>query len=80
MPEGNASWEMRNDHRMGGIMSESNRPPEHSNDQPQVPDSTPRPDPDEEPIPGLKAGYQLQEVPTRSHPDHVRSFERARPC
>ncbi|HYG76328.1 MAG TPA: IS481 family transposase [Planctomycetota bacterium] len=26
-----------------------------------------------------EAGYQLEEVPTRAHPDKVRSFERARP-
>jgi len=26
-----------------------------------------------------EAGYQLEQVPTRAHPDHVRSFERARP-
>jgi transposase InsO family protein len=26
-----------------------------------------------------EAGYELEEVPTRPHPDHVRSFERARP-
>jgi transposase InsO family protein len=26
-----------------------------------------------------EAGYVLEEVPTRPHPDHVRSFERARP-
>jgi transposase InsO family protein len=26
-----------------------------------------------------EAGYELEDVPTRSHPDHVRSFERARP-
>src|SRR5262245_48960146 len=26
-----------------------------------------------------EAGYQLEEVTTRPHPDHVRSFERARP-
>jgi transposase InsO family protein len=26
-----------------------------------------------------EAGYALEEVPTRPHPDHVRSFERARP-
>jgi transposase InsO family protein len=26
-----------------------------------------------------EAGYQLEDVPTRPHPDHVRSFERARP-
>ena len=26
-----------------------------------------------------EAGYELQENPTRPHPDHVRSFERARP-
>jgi transposase InsO family protein len=26
-----------------------------------------------------EAGYQLEETPTRPHPDHVRSFERARP-
>jgi transposase InsO family protein len=26
-----------------------------------------------------EAGYQLEEVPTRPHPDHVRRFERARP-
>lgn len=27
----------------------------------------------------VEAGYRLEEVPTRPHPDHVRSFERARP-
>jgi transposase InsO family protein len=27
----------------------------------------------------VEAGYELQEEPTRAHPDHVRSFERARP-
>ena len=26
-----------------------------------------------------EAGYRMEEVPTRPHPDHVRSFERARP-
>jgi hypothetical protein len=26
-----------------------------------------------------EAGYQLEEVPTRPHPDKVRSFERAKP-
>ena len=26
-----------------------------------------------------EAGYELEEVPTRPHPDHVRSFERAKP-
>jgi transposase InsO family protein len=26
-----------------------------------------------------EAGYELEEVPTRPHPDHVRHFERARP-
>jgi transposase InsO family protein len=26
-----------------------------------------------------QAGYELEEVPTRPHPDHVRSFERAKP-
>jgi transposase InsO family protein len=26
-----------------------------------------------------EAGYEMEEVPTRPHPDHVRSFERARP-
>ena len=26
-----------------------------------------------------EAGYELEEVPTRPHPDHVRTFERARP-
>jgi transposase InsO family protein len=26
-----------------------------------------------------EAGYEAEEVPTHSHPDHVRSFERARP-
>jgi|HubBroStandDraft_6_1064221.scaffolds.fasta_scaffold26124_2 transposase InsO family protein len=26
-----------------------------------------------------EAGYELEEAPTRPHPDHVRSFERARP-
>ena len=26
-----------------------------------------------------EAGYELEEVPTRPHPDHVRSFERAQP-
>lgn len=26
-----------------------------------------------------EAGYECEEVPTRPHPDHVRSFERARP-
>src|SRR5262249_10589695 len=26
-----------------------------------------------------EAGYQLHEEPTRPHPDHPRSFERARP-
>ena len=27
----------------------------------------------------VEAGYELQEEPTRTHPDHVRRFERARP-
>jgi transposase InsO family protein len=27
-----------------------------------------------------EAGYQLEEVPTRPHPDKVRRFERAQPC
>jgi hypothetical protein len=26
-----------------------------------------------------EAGYKLEETPTRPHPDHARSFERARP-
>jgi transposase InsO family protein len=26
-----------------------------------------------------EAGYELEEVPTRPHPDHIRSFERAKP-
>ncbi len=26
-----------------------------------------------------EAGYVLEDVPTRPHPDHVRSFERAKP-
>jgi transposase InsO family protein len=27
-----------------------------------------------------EAGYQMDELPTKRHPDRVRSFERARPC
>jgi hypothetical protein len=26
-----------------------------------------------------EAGYELEETPTRPHPDHARSFERAHP-
>jgi transposase InsO family protein len=49
----NASWEMRNEFRLGAIMTEHNRPSEPSNDQPRVPEPAEAFDPAEEAIEGL---------------------------
>src|SRR5438270_9137679 len=52
MGRGKASWEMRNEDRMGGIMSEHNRPFEPSNDQPELPQPRQQPDPPRSPSTG----------------------------
>ena len=44
---------MRNDHRMGGNMSEQNRPFDPTNGPPHVPDNPEPPQPAEAAIPGL---------------------------
>jgi hypothetical protein len=68
MREGIASWEMRNDHRMAGSMSEHNRPFDPSNDPPAFPDNPDQPEPVDAQIPGLDVHDDLARPLRRQQP------------